>query len=86
MEKFTGKLIRISVINMYPALVKFTLESPDLMLNCLTLNPNIIENILMIGENKYIATVSGNFNSRNQLIVTQFQTFNPDDTIKELGI
>ncbi len=86
MEMFVGKLDKIRVINMNPALIRFTLKLPDKNLNCLTLNPMIIDKILMIEEKKYLVKVSGKFNSRNQLIVTQFEIINPDDTIRELGI
>lgn len=86
METFTGILDKIRVINMNPALVRFTLELPDKNINCLTLSPIIIDKMLMMEEQKYVAKVSGNFNSRNQLIVSQFEIKNPDDTIRKLGI
>lgn len=86
MEMFVGKLDKIRVINMNPALIRFTLGLPDKNLNCLTLNPMIIDKMLMIQEKKYVVKVSGKFNSRNQLIVTRFEIINPDDTIRELGI
>ncbi|WP_301390029.1 hypothetical protein [Enterococcus entomosocium] len=86
MEIFVGTLDRIRVINMNPALIRFTLELPDKNLNCLTLNPLIIDKMLMIQEKKYVVKVSGKFNSRNQLIVSQFEIENSDDTIRKLGI
>lgn len=86
MEFFVGILDRIRVINMNPALIRFNLELPDKILNCLTLNPTIIDKMLMIEEKKYVVKVSGKFNSRNQLIVTQFEIKSPGDTIRELGI
>ena len=86
MENFTGTLDKIRVINMNPALVRFTLELPDRNLNCLTLNPIIIDRMLMMEEQKYVAKVSGKFNSRNQLIVSHFKVENPDDAIRKLGI
>ncbi|MFJ3330682.1 hypothetical protein [Enterococcus sp. NPDC086594] len=86
MEIFVGILDRIRVINMNPALIRFTLELPDKNLNCLTLNPLIIDKMLMIQEKKYVVKVSGKFNSRDQLIVSQFEIENSDDTIRKLGI
>lgn len=86
METFTGILDKIRVINMNPALVRFTLELPDKNINCLTLSPIIIDKMLMMEEQKYVAKLSGNFNSRNHLIVSQFEIEKPDDTIRKLGI
>lgn len=86
MIRKTGLLEKIRVIKDAPMMARFTLTTIRRSYNCILVKPELVTVLLMLQEGKYNIAVEGDFNKKNQLVVTSFTIRNPDDVAKKLGM
>ena len=86
MIRKTGLLEKIRVIKDAPMMARFTLTTIRRSYNCILVKPELVTVLLMLQEGKYNIAVEGDFNKKNQLVVTSFTIRNPDDAAKKLGM
>lgn len=84
MIRKTGLLEKIRVIKDAPMMARFTLTTIRRSYNCILVKPELVIVLLMLQEGKYNIAVEGDFNKKNQLVVTSFTIRNPDDVAKKL--
>lgn len=84
MIRKTGLLEKIRVIKDAPMMARFTLTTIRRSYNCILVKPELVTVLLMLQEGKYNIAVEGDFNKKNQLVVTSFTIRNPDDVAKKL--
>lgn len=66
----TGTIDKIRSIGKYPTtLLRFTIVNNDSLINCVTCDANIYNELMILEDGKVSASVFGTYNSRKQLVV-----------------
>lgn len=80
----TGTIDKIRSIGKYPStLLRFTIVTNDSLINCVTCDPTIYNELMILEDGKVIASVFGTYNSRKQLAVKKLAFVNHVPFYKE---
>ncbi|MGX2944235.1 hypothetical protein [Enterococcus alishanensis] len=86
MDKFTGYLTKIRLINSKPLLVRFTLVTAGENINCIAAREILANQIMMLPDDKYNMAIIGHFNKRKQFVVRFLNVINSDKFTNDLGL
>lgn len=83
-NSYVGVVDKIRVIKLFPdMLVRFTLRTPSVDINCLVSKKELANLILFLEDGKFELATFGHYNNRKQFVIEKFTVRNPNSFVRE---